>query len=257
MKKFLQKWSIAFKIVPVVILVVSLKYIFHSLGWEQLSLNPLFTSLVAGTIFLLGFLISGVLADYKESEKLPSEMASCFDIMYDESSAKDTKESKEFRNYLAELLKDIDEWFYEKQKTPEILQKISHMNTYFANMEKSFGSAVDRMKNEQNSLRRSIIRISTIRDTFFVASAYAIAEALTFFLICGLILVKVEPFFEAAFFASLVTFLVNYMLLLIVDLDNPFDYKKNGESGTEISLRPLNKVYERMTRQLPLSQYQK
>ena len=40
-----------------------------------MELNALFTSLVAGTIFLIGFLISGVLSDYKESEKLPSELS--------------------------------------------------------------------------------------------------------------------------------------------------------------------------------------
>ena len=30
------------------------------------------------------------------------------------------------------------------------------------------------------------------------------------------------------------------MFLLIKDLDNPFDYSVHGESGTEISLKPLN-----------------
>jgi hypothetical protein len=30
------------------------------------------------------------------------------------------------------------------------------------------------------------------------------------------------------------------MLLLIKDIDDPFDYAVNGEGGTEISLKPLN-----------------
>jgi hypothetical protein len=29
------------------------------------------------------------------------------------------------------------------------------------------------------------------------------------------------------------------MFLLIKDLDNPFEYSVHGESGTEISLRPI------------------
>ncbi len=78
-KKIIQKWSIAFKIMPLVILVAILKFLSHKFGLEIMELNALFTSLVAGTIFLIGFLISGVLSDYKESEKIPSETYGIFE----------------------------------------------------------------------------------------------------------------------------------------------------------------------------------
>ncbi|MBK6817228.1 MAG: hypothetical protein IPG82_17655 [Saprospiraceae bacterium] len=55
-------------------LIAILKTSSHLMGYEVLQLNALFTSLVAGTIFLIGFLISGVLSDYKKSEKLPTEL---------------------------------------------------------------------------------------------------------------------------------------------------------------------------------------
>jgi len=55
----------------------------------------------------------------------------------------------------------------------------------------------------------------------------------------GLILIKIEPFYASLFFTLLVTFLISYMVFLIIDLDNPFDYSTKGESGTEIPLRPL------------------
>jgi hypothetical protein len=45
------------------------------LGAEFLSLSSLFTAVVSANIFLIGFLISGVLVDYKESEKIPGDMA--------------------------------------------------------------------------------------------------------------------------------------------------------------------------------------
>lgn len=48
-----------------------LKLLAHQYRLEFISLNPLFTGIVTANIFLLGFLIAGVLADYKESEKLP------------------------------------------------------------------------------------------------------------------------------------------------------------------------------------------
>lgn len=40
------------------------------IGWDTVQLNPLHTGLVAGDIFLIGFLLSGTLTDYKESERI-------------------------------------------------------------------------------------------------------------------------------------------------------------------------------------------
>ena len=53
-------------------------------------------------------------------------------------------------------------------------------------------------------------------------------------------MIKIEPFYASLFITLLVTFLISYMFLLIKDLDNPFDYSVTGESGTEVSLKPLH-----------------
>ncbi len=82
-KRF-QKWHLAFKVLPVIILVIILKLLAHQFGLEFISLNPLFTGIVTANIFLLGFLIAGVLADYKESEKLPGELAASIETIIDE-----------------------------------------------------------------------------------------------------------------------------------------------------------------------------
>jgi hypothetical protein len=62
---FLKKWHLSIKIIPLLILIFILKMIFHWNGLEVVSLSSLFTSLIAGTIFLIGFLINGVISDYK------------------------------------------------------------------------------------------------------------------------------------------------------------------------------------------------
>ena len=97
-----------------------------------------------------------------------------------------------------------------------------------------------KLKNEQHNLRKMILRIDTIRDTEFAGSAYAIVEAMGLAIAIGLIIIKIEPFYASLFFTILVTFLISYMFLLIKDLDNPFDYSVKGESGTEISLKPIH-----------------
>ena len=65
-----KKWEIMINLIPIIFGIILLKFVFHFLGWEVISLTALFTSIVAGAIFLLGFLIAGVMADYKEGERI-------------------------------------------------------------------------------------------------------------------------------------------------------------------------------------------
>jgi len=51
----------------VVAVVVALKAGAHALGWEVLSLNALLSGLVAADVFLMGFLLGGVIADLRRA----------------------------------------------------------------------------------------------------------------------------------------------------------------------------------------------
>lgn len=247
--KIWQKWSIAFKIAPFVVLVGVLKFLAHKYHWEFFDLNALFTSLVAGTIFLIGFLVSGVLSDYKESEKLPSEMAASLrtlrDDIYTINRNKESEAAKGFLAYQEELYQSLMKWLYKQERTAVLLDKISGMNLYISDLEKE-GVGVNyiiRLKNEQNSLRRMVMRTDTIRDTDFIGPAYTIVEVMGLVIAGGLVTIKIEPFYASLFLTVLVTFLITYMFFLIHDLDNPFDYSSKGESGTEVSLKPLHDIH--------------
>ena len=245
-KQIIRKWTIAIKILPLVLAVALLKLLSHKLGFEIMELNALFTSLVAGTIFLIGFLISGVLSDYKESEKLPSELAASMRTLYDDTftiyKGKNSEKAGEFIEFQKSFIKSLLDWFYKKERTKSMLEKISLMNEYFIEFEKEGIQAnyIIKMKNEQNSLRKMIMRIDTIRATDFVGSAYAIVEAMGGLTVIGLLIIKIEPFYASLFLTLIITFLISYMFMLIKDLDDPFDYTSNGESGTEVSLKPIH-----------------
>ena len=55
------------RVVLLALAVCGAKVVVHRLGLELFSVNPLFTAMVASTFFLVSFLLSGVLTDYKES----------------------------------------------------------------------------------------------------------------------------------------------------------------------------------------------
>lgn len=247
---FLRKWRLALKILPVVGLIIALKFFLHSFGWEIISLNPLFSGIVAANVFLLGFLIAGVLADYKESEKLPGELASSIESIADECfsiyKSKKSVAAKECLEYALSLSESAKDWFHKKERTKSLMDKVNGLGEFFAMLEPlTQATFIARLKQEQSAIRRTLTRIHTIRETSFVSSGYTIAEAVTFLMIIGLLLVRMDPFYESLFFAGVISFLIIYMLALIKDLDNPFSYYEKG-SGEDVSLKPLNDAMERI-----------
>lgn len=72
------------RVSAVVGVVVSAKLAAHFLEWEVISINPLFSGIVAANAFLMGFLLSGVLSDFKESERLPGELGACLENLTQE-----------------------------------------------------------------------------------------------------------------------------------------------------------------------------
>ena len=75
-----------------------------------------------------------------------------------------------------------------------------------------------------------------------------VAETVTLLLIGGLILSKIDPFYESLFFVGVITFLLAFLNLLIRDLDNPFGYYE-GDSAEDVSLKPLDDVISHLKSQ--------
>ncbi len=251
MKKQLYiKWKILLQVIPIIAFILLIKTLFHHYGLEMMELNALFTSLVGATIFLIGFLISGVLSDYKESEKIPGEITTSLKNILDDSLTLKHHYSeetfKQFISFQKKLVNDIKSWLYKEIETSELLTQFDVLNSIIIQLDKEGVQAnfLIRIKNEISTVRKNLLRIEAIRETNFISSAYAIVESMAFVISAGLIFIKIEPFFAALFFTVLVTFLIIYMIILIKDLDDPFDYQANGESGTEISLDIFNKHLE-------------
>jgi hypothetical protein len=245
------RWRLAIKTLPYILAIVIFKYLAHSYNLEFLSLNALFTALISSNIFLIGFLISGTLSDFKESERLPADLASSLQAIADEAYItkinKNSEASLELLKNLISLNESILKWFYKKEKTQEVYNKIFLLNHNFLALEsETQANFIVRMKTEQNNIRKVIKRIHTIRETSFLGTGYAIAELITFMLVIGLIFVNLNPFYESMFFVSFVSFIMIYMIYFIRDLDNPFSYYDEYSLVEEVPLKPLIDSLERI-----------
>lgn len=247
MERMLRKniW-IFVKAIILVIFIIGIKFIAHLFGLEFLTINNLFSGIIAANVFLMGFLLSGVLSDYKESEKIPGEIASSINSIYseliylhDDIRILKTKESL---RYCHELTKSFLEWFNRNEKTINLLSKTRFLNSLCAKFENdTHANYVVRLKNEMANLSKTIIRVDTIRDTDFITSGYQIAISITSLMCFGLIFSKIDPFYESLFFVGVISFLMIFLILLIHDLDNPFAYYKKY-SAENVSLHPIKRI---------------
>jgi predicted membrane chloride channel (bestrophin family) len=236
--------------IATVLVVIGAKLVAHWLDWEVISLNPLFSGIVAANVFLMGFLLSGVLADYKESERLPGELAASIETIADEAvciyESKKADAAKQFLAYLLGLTVSVKNWFHKKEHTRILMAELGEMTRYFVAFEGlTQANFIARLKQEQSNIRRMLIRIHTVRETSFIPSGYVIANATTLLLVVGLLLVKIDPFYESLFFVGVITFLLRFLGLLIRDLDNPFGYYE-GDSVEDVSLKPLDDAIARL-----------
>ena len=246
------KWGLSFRVIPFVVIVVLLKFGAHYFGFELLSLSPLMGALISANVFLIGFLISGVLSDYKESEKLPREMACSLEVIVDESTIVSTNKKnhvpEELVDHVRLLTGSLISWFHKKERTTDLLGKVSALNSFFLALEPlTQANFIARLKQEQSSLRRIITRIHTIRETDFNPAGYAIAEILSTILCLGLIFTRMDPYYESVFFVAFVSFVLIYMVLLIKELDNPFSHYEENTLTENVSLKPLYDLQQRLS----------
>lgn len=252
MVSFLQsKWQLAARVFPMLIGIALLKLIINHYGWEFLSLNSVFTALISANIFLIGFNISGVLADFKSGEKLPGELAAHIESIADEciyvAKNGNVKTGREGFVYCVDFNNNVLNWLYRKIKTKIILEKVGGFTDVFLFLQDgSKTSFINRLKHEQSEIRKAIMRIHTIREVHFSEAARAIAEIITGTIILGMVLLKLDPFYESMFFTVFVSFVFIYMLLLIRDLDDPFAYYDQKNSVEEISLHSLEDLRDRL-----------
>lgn len=235
---------ILFRVLPFIFVIMALKLGLHYMDLELLSINAIFSGLIGANVFLMGFLLSGVLADYRESERIPGEVAATLTTIADEfqitHQRNPTRQTANALNHIRDLANIIDAWLHKKERSSVVMEKITRLNHDFFALEPiTQVNAITRMKQEQSALRKLIIRIHTIRETNFISSGYYIAQSTTILLLLGMTLARIEPFYESLFFVFVVSYLLLFLLFLIRDLDNPFGYYEVG-SSEDVSLKPLD-----------------
>lgn len=234
--------------------VVAVKVVLQYFGIELFEVNALLTAIISGVIFILGFLLNSTLRDYKEAEKIPVDMSAALESLYGECEVILYNNPKpiafETVDRLIKIEKKLTAWFYKKAYTQDVLEELTQLNYYLAHLEGvTQANFIVRMKNEQNTLRKLLLNANLLRDTPFYESSYNIAKISVFFLLLLLVLLKADPFYEYISFIFVIVFITIFLVSLIKDIDDPFEYT-DKDTSDEVSLKPLTDFSRRVRKRL-------
>ncbi len=247
--RFFRRWRIPLSTLPVIAVLVLIKYLVAHYGGEFVELSPLYTSIVAGGIFLFGLILASTLADYKEGEKIPAEIAAACENIYREGvEVKKTRKTFDLKALCRTLLAILAGFKEDINRTDsrQALQALDGLSASFLEMDE-LGippNYVVRLKTEQGDIRKALLRVYYIQRINFLPSAYFLVTSVIVLLIGLLIFTKIEPLYLALIIVAILTYLFVYILQLLRIFEMPF--QPEGTTMDDVSLFLIEELQERI-----------
>ena len=231
--------------------VVVLKWIADATDVQPLNLSPLLAGAIAAEVFILGFLLAGTAGDFKEAERLPGEIAASLETMADECliTYEDLKlpEARTCLQLLIDLSGSIRVWLMQDRGFDDLMSDLRALNEPFRVMAPKIQAGfTTRLKSEQAVVRKTVVRMDTMRRTSYVAAGYLIAEVTAVLLAAIMILTDLTDLAPTLCLVGLITYLLFYLVGLIRDLDNPFEYLDGKPGAADVNLDVLQRNQDRL-----------
>lgn len=250
LQTLLNRFRLVLAALPAVIAVLILRYVLQ----EIFDIGEVATfgevgSVITGVTLILGFMLGGVLTDYKESEKLPASVAVALagfrSTAHSGLSAKDLDVSM-INERISTVANAIAGWFVGTNSEDEMWNSLSDFPALIVDLEKAGMAShyVGRLMVLNGELNGTLNRISVIRNTSFVQSGYVLMSILVLVLQGTLAIVSFLSSIMSWIAPSVLSLAYAYLWLLVRDLDNPFGHSENDGkgSGADVDISPLLNV---------------
>lgn len=239
-----KKWGLIIKALFSMLLLLIPRTVIDLLGYDTVPINPVVGAFISGAVFTIAIIFSGTFTDFKESEKVGGDLAAALKALYNDSRVlplTDEAPARLFRAHVHDLHRTMTRCFAENSwNYPDIDRDMDKVNNdiralAYANVAPPL---IAKLRNELGTINRMTNRIEVIIRTDFIPAAYALAEIATFSVIILMLFVKIDPFWEATLiFAVTCTMLIG-LVLLIHDMDNPFEI--GAHTYADVDLETLN-----------------
>lgn len=230
----------------IVAALLILKIGIDTLDLDLISTSPVISGFVAGVIFTIAIVFTGILPDYKESEKIPGELAASIKSLYKDAKISCISDQKSFldiqsniKGLLGIIVSNLKNKTWKLREISAATDKIED-NLYHLAQNNAPPNYITKMRSELVNIDRISNRIETIMETTFMPVAYLISEVAISLVIFLLLFVKMDPYYEGVTLFGAVSFVLVSLMLLIRDMDNPFS------GATRVDLSILHKLEERL-----------
>lgn len=242
MVTFMTKWGLIVKALGITLALLIVRLVFDYLNFDVLSVTNLITAFIGGAIFTIAIIFAGTLTDYKESEKIPGEIATSIRSLYSDLSlvrVKDVTLITGMQGNIAAMMRCINTNF--RSNTWDLIamdEAIDAVNSDISTLvdEGVPPNYIIKLKSELTAIDRLSHRVKTIAETSFIPAAYAIAELAAAGVILLLFFVKLDPYYEGLVLFTVLTMLLIALLLLIKDMDNPFEVGQKSYADIDMFL---------------------
>jgi hypothetical protein len=263
--KVFSSWPIILKAIFVAILVLIVKnFVFKNLSINGQDFHDLIelsdiTIVFTGAFFVFGLLLAATMADFKESEKIPGEIASNLEAIKDwiylafkaprtgtSGLCNEPLNAIFLRTEMIGITEGIIAWIYSKQKDSNVIfpliRNANEIAYYFAErgVDKE---AIKGIQENTNAMRKQLTRAYSISRNKFIKPAYILLKSILVIVISLLLVTKFKSIAADYFVTSVITFLFFYLYLLIIGLDDPFDVT---DGKTDVDLKPIDRFNQRL-----------
>lgn len=233
---------------PWVLGLVVAKVAIEQLGWEFVRVSPLHASLVAGAFFIIALMLSGLMADYKESERVPTEIAAALESIYREGAYVKELHPGFDLDRLADTLARIPHTLRDDlvQDTQHTIATVEQLTESFLEMDR-LGvppNYIARLKQEQATVVRNLLRVSYVQRIDFLPSAYTLVETIVGLLLGLLLFTRIDRPVTDLVIVGFIGFIFLYILRLLRLLDRPFRESSSGVD--DISLFQIDAIHDEL-----------
>lgn len=229
--------------------VVAVKYALHFFELEPIQTSSLHGSVISGVVFVIGFLLSATIADYKESERIPAEISSSLESMYEDALSIEENYPKFKAVKYQEQLQKIAQAFLvdlRSSKNNTARMELHNLNKLHSQMETAGVPAnfIVKLKQQQAMLLRHLFRVNYIQRIMFVPSANILAWSIVWLAAGLLLMTDMEPFVAGTVITGAIMFILFYVLQLIRVIRTPFH--DEGKTRDDISLFLIERTVEHL-----------
>lgn len=254
---FRKKFRLFFTVAVVVLALGCAKVAVHYYGFEILELNSLLTSGIGGAIFIIGFLLSSLLADYKEAERIPADIRTSIEAIDGDlgsfAAINRDFDIAECRRILLSIIDKLRSGLGhagDHKDLPPVLAEIGKLNPLFTQLERQGMPAnfVVRLRATRDVLSRSMLRIYQIQRVEFVPSVHVLVQTLVFSILAMMLFLKTEGDPASAILFGFISYMFVYALYLVRLLEQPF--AKGHGSVDDVSFFLLDELEANLRRSI-------